>query len=279
MPTLRVSATQYSAEPISSPNEFWDKVESMVRTAAKEDSQLILFPEYFTLPWLLALNGHNFEKAMAGFPEVKPTFLNRFAEMAKQFQIMIAAGSAPMPLRTRRVNRAYVFLADGRLFEQDKQRLTRIEVEHWEMNPGTHNIKYWEWRSGALGVAMSYDIEIPAYTAELISKDVDTILVPSCTSDPQDYWRVRHCGQARAIESQSYVVMSCLVGKNEAIPFHNTFYGRAGFFTPCDLEFPEDGVLALGELNQEGLRTETLKIGHLHRVRTEGAAFNRRDFR
>lgn len=277
MPTLRVSATQFSVDPIKNPDDFWARVEDLVRTAAKSYSQLILFPEYFTLPWLLALNQQNFEKALDGFSAQKTLFFERFLDLAKQFQITIVAGSAPVTLRTKTVNRAFVFLPDGRHFEQDKQHLTRFEKEVWNLSPGAHNIRFWEWRSGALGVAMSYDIEIPAYTEELVSKDVDTILLPSATGDVHGYWRVRHCAQARAVESQSYVVMSSLVGQNEAIPPFRGFYGRAGFFSPCDRGFPDDGVLALGELNQEGLLTETLKIGQLHQVRTEGTTLNRRD--
>lgn len=277
MPKLRVSATQFEYKVLSEPDEFWTRVENLVKKAASEDSQLILFPEYFTLPWLMSQTNQNFTEALDKFDDVKADFHQRFEAMAKQNQLIIVAGTTPVMMRVRRVNRCFVYLPDGRRFEQDKQNMTRFEDEHWKIAAGHPNIRFWEWKGAGLGVASSYDIEFPAYTRELTKKDVDLILVPSCTSDVHGYWRIRHCAQARAVESQTYVVMSCLVGAAVGLPQMPTAYGRAGFFTPCDTMFPEEGVLALGTLNQEGILTQTLDVGLLHRVREEGTVLNRKD--
>ncbi len=277
MPKIRASATQFEFRTLREPDEFWQRIEDLIKKASAEDSQLILFPEYFSLPWLLSLCGQNFSEALDKFDDVKVDFHQRFEALAKQHQMIIVAGSTPVFMRVRRVNRAFVYLPDGRRFEQDKQHMTRIESEAWKFSSGHPNIRFWEWKGAGLGVAISYDIEFPAYTRELTKKDVDIILIPSCTTDIHGYWRVRHCAQARAVESQTYVVMSSLFGTSLPLPEKPAAYGRAGFFTPCDTLFPEEGVLGLGALNQEGVTTHLLDVGLLHKVREEGTVLNRKE--
>ncbi len=277
MPKLKVSSTQFDLRPLKEPDEFWQRVESLIRKAGDQDSQLILFPEYFVLSWLLSLTNQNFQAALEKFDDVRPEFHDRFTSYAQQFQTIIVAGSVPFPLRSRRVNRSFTYLPDGRRFEQDKQNMTRLEDEQWLIHGGHHNIRFWEWKSAGLGVAICYDIEFPAYTRELTKKDVDVILVPSCTTDIHGYWRVRHCAQARAVESQTYVVVSSLVGGHPNIPGLQSLYGRAGFYTPCDTDFPEEGVLGLGNLNQEDVHTHLLDVALLNKVREQGTVLNRRD--
>ncbi len=277
MPTLRVSATQFELRPIKETEEFWSRVEVLIKKASSEDSQLILFPEYFSLPWLMSFTNQNFTEALDKFDDVKADFHGRFEAFSKQYQMIIVAGSSPVFMRVRRVNRSFIYLPDGRRFEQDKQNMTRFEDEQWKISAGHPNIRFWEWKGAGLGVAVNYDIEFPGYTRELTKKDADLILVPSCTADVHGYWRVRHCAQARAVESQTYVIMSSLVGSELKLPQLPTVYGRAGIFTPCDTLFPEEGVLGLGTINKEGVITHPLDIGLLHKVRVEGTVLNRRD--
>lgn len=277
MGIMRVSATQFELRPVLDPDEFWQRIEALIKRASEEDSQLILFPEYFALPWLMGLTNQNFAEALDKFDDVKADYHQRFEALAKQYQMIVVAGSIPVFMRVRRVNRSFIYLPDGRRFEQDKQNMTRFEDEQWKISAGHPNIRFWEWKGAGLGVAVCYDIEFPGYTRELTKKDVDLILVPACTADIHGYWRVRHCSQARAVESQTYVVMSSLIGSKMPLPQLPTVYGRAGIFTPCDTFFPEEGVMGLGSPNEEGVITHSLDIGLLHKVRVEGTVLNRRD--
>src|SRR5262245_3014889 len=99
MGVLRISATQFDVRPIEAPDDFWTRVEALIKQAANEDSQVILFPEYFALPWLLALHKQNFEKALDGFDDAKTQFHSRFFEFAKQYQMIVVAGSIPVFMR------------------------------------------------------------------------------------------------------------------------------------------------------------------------------------
>ena len=277
MAKFRVSVTQFDLRRMQRPNEFWLRVENLLRVAATKDSQMIVFPEYFTLSWLLAHNEQDFAKAMEGFAALEEEFHAKFLALAKQFQSVVVAGSVPFALRGRKLNRSFIYLPDGRKFEQDKQYMARFETETWNIVSGPPNIRFFEWKGAGLAVALGYDVEFPTYTGELLDKDIDLIVVPSRTTGIHGYWRVRHCSQARAVELQTYMIMSSVVGgdiQHEEIARH---YGRGGFFSPCDVFFPEQGVLGLGELNIEGVTTQELDLGLLEKVRVGGSVLNRRD--
>lgn len=277
MPKLKVSSTQFDLRRLSKPEEFWQRVEALCQKAASQGSQILQFPEYFSLSWLLSLNNHDFPKALDGFAAVEELFHKKFAELSRSLNMVICAGSVPVIWRQRRVNRSFIYLPDGRRFEQDKRNMTRFEDEEWSVATGQPVVKIFEWKGATIGVAICYDIEFPDYAKELMMKDVDLVLVPSCTDDIHGYWRVRHCAQARGVEGQVYVVMSSIVGGDPAHPEIDAHYGRAGFFTPCDKDFPEEGVLGQGTLNQEDVHTYTLDLGLLEKVRQHGTVLNRRD--
>lgn len=277
MAKIKVSSTQFDLKRLNAPEEFWQRVEKLCQQAAGEGSQILQFPEYFSLSWLLSLNGQDFTKALNGFPSAEVEFHRRFKEISKKLNMVIVAGSVPTIWRERRVNRSFIYMPDGRQFEQDKQNMTRFEDEEWSVTKGQPAFKIFEWKGATIGVAICYDVEFPDYAKELNSLDVDLILVPSCTDDVHGYWRVRHCAQARAVEGQVYVVMSSIVGGDPKHPEIDAHYGRAGFFTPCDKDFPERGVLGEGALNQEGVHTETLDFALIEKVRQHGTVLNRRD--
>ena len=277
MTKLKVASTQFDLRRLSAPEEFWQRVEGLAKAAATEGAQVLQYPEYFALSWLGSLNGDDFAKALDGFAAVEDEFHRRFATLSKETDQAICAGTVPMRLHGRRVNRSFIYLPDGRRLFQDKQNMTRFEDEEWSVQQGDPQLPVFKWKGATVGVAICYDIEFPDYAKALMKKDVDLILVPSCTDDVHGYWRVRHTAQSRAVEGQTYVVMSSIVGGNPKHPEIDVHYGRAGFFTPCDKEFPEEGVLAQGTLNQEGVSVATLDMSLIERVRINGTVLNRRD--
>jgi predicted amidohydrolase len=54
--------------------------------------------------------------------------------------------------------------------------------------------------------------------------------------------------------------------------------GAAGIFTPVDVGFPTDGVLALAELNHAQSLVATLDLARIDEVRRNGAVLNHRDW-
>jgi predicted amidohydrolase len=56
-------------------------------------------------------------------------------------------------------------------------------------------------------------------------------------------------------------------------------YGAAGVYGPPDLGFPEDGVVAIGKLNEPQWVIADLDLAAVTRVRAEGAVFNDKHWR
>jgi predicted amidohydrolase len=67
-----------------------------------------------------------------------------------------------------------------------------------------------------------------------------------------------------------------LVGSVEWSPAVDVNRGAAGVFGPPDLGFPEDGVIAQGEMDKPGWIEARFDLDTIARVRAEGQVFNHR---
>jgi predicted amidohydrolase len=82
-----------------------------------------------------------------------------------------------------------------------------------------------------------------------VEAGANLILVPSCTHTLAGYHRVKIGCQARALENQCYVVQSPIVGIASWSEAVDVSIVAAAIYTPVDREFPDNGILAIGELN------------------------------
>jgi predicted amidohydrolase len=92
------------------------------------------------------------------------------------------------------------------------------------------------------------------------------------------YWRVRVGAQARALESQCFVAQSSLVGEVDWSPAVDINRGASGVYGPPDHGFPENGVLALGEMDKPCWVHARLDLGLIAQVREDGQVFNHRQW-
>ncbi len=102
--------------------------------------------------------------------------------------------------------------------------------------------------------------------------------MPSCTDGLAGYHRVRIACAARALESQCYVVQAPTVGLAPWSIAVDENVGAAGVVAPADRGFPDDGVVALGELNEPGWLVADVDLAALDRVRAEGQVLGHRDW-
>jgi predicted amidohydrolase len=170
-------------------------------------------------------------------------------------------------------NVARIVSPKGAIGEQRKLIMTRFERERWLVE-GSHQINVFETRLGRLGIAICYDAEFPLIVRAMSEAGASAILVPSCTDSLHGYARVRVAAQARALENQCYVVQSPTVGEAPWSPAVDVSVGAAGVFGPPDLGFPEDGVVALGTLNEPMWLCADLDLAAVARVRREGHVLN-----
>jgi predicted amidohydrolase len=274
---VRVAAAQYPIDAIASWDDYADKIARWVGEAAGHGAQLLVFPEYGAMElarsfapevWSDLQQSIDFVGAMRG----KIDALH--AHLAEEHGVHIVAASLPERDEEGIAhNVARVVSPKGRVAEQRKLMMTRFEREQWHV-AGGDEINVFKTRVGTFGVAICYDSEFPLVARAMSEAGASMILVPSCTDSAHGYHRVRVGAQARALENQCYVVQSPTVGEAPWSPAVDLNVGAAGVFGPPDLGFPEDGVVAMGAMNEPQWLYADLDLGAVARVRREGKVFN-----
>src|SRR5690606_29656539 len=173
----------------------------------------------------------------------------------------------------RYVNRALVCAPDGRYDWQDKQIMTRFERETWGIASGS-GLKVFDTALGCFAINICYDAEFPLLARAQCAAGAKLLLVPSCTDTAAGYHRVRIGCQSRALENQCIVVQSPLVGEAPWSAAIDVNVGAAGVFGPPDHGFPDDGVLAVGEMSQPQWLHADIDLAAVSAVRAQGQAFN-----
>jgi len=278
---VKIASAQYDVSFLDSWQAYQDKSERWVAEAAAQGAKILLFPEYNTME-LASLFGQavysSLEKQLTEMQSLLDGYIGLFQGLAQRYQCLIQAGSFPVRLESGVYhNRAYLFFADGRVDYQDKLMMTRFENEQWLITSG-EDIKCFDTGYGRIAINICYDSEFPLLARQQVAAGADLILVPSCTDTLAGYHRVKIGCQARALENQCYVVQSCLVGEapwSEAVDVN---VGAAAVYTPVDRGFPDNGILACGNLNAVQWVFAELSLAGLATVRSQGQVFNYRDW-
>lgn len=277
---IRIAAAQYSVSYFQQDTDFQAKLQYWVAEAAKQQAQLLLFPEYAAME-LCSLLSSELQRDLHGqlhaMQALLPLYLDSYQQLAKQYQVTIVAGSFPQQLDNGFVNRAYVLHPDGKVDYQDKQIMTRFETEDWCIQTG-EALKVIDSAIGRIAINICYDAEFPLLARQQMEQGADLLLVPSVTDTEHGYHRVRLGSQARALENQCYVVHAPLVGAAAWSPAVDINTGRAGVYTPLDRGFPADGILVQGVMNQETWIYADLNLARTRRIRDHGQVRNYHDW-
>ena len=275
---VRVATLQYLMRRLRHYDEFEEQVASLVRTAADDyECDLVVFPEYFTAQ-LLTLEPSDQEIAdqVRKLAEHAPRFLTFIGQLARKYKIHIVAGTIPEVEEGRVYNHSYLFNPQGKYGVQGKIHMTRFEHEEWHVS-ARQKLKVFDTAIGRLAIAICYDVEFPELVRAAARSGAQVLIVPSCTDDRKGYLRVRYCAQARAIENQFYVVLSHTVGSIPMVPTVSLNYGQAAIFTPSDVMFARDGILAEGNVNEENVVIGEIDLDLIDRARTFGTVLPLRD--
>ncbi len=279
MSAFRLAAAQF---PVSEPRD-WSDVEAQLKAwvgeAAAAGAKLMVFPEYAAMSLAALFDTAvraDLARQVVAMQALRERYVDLHRLLAQMHQVHILAGSFPWTLTGgRTVNRAWFFAPDGRADFQDKQIMTRFEREHWNI-AGGDGLNVFDTALGRIAVNICYDVEFPLLARAQVEAGAELILVPSCTDTLAGYHRVRVGCQARALENQCIVVQSPLVGEAPWSAAVDVNVGMAGVFGPPDRGFPDDGVLALGPLNQPCWVYADVDLARVAAVRGEGQVFNHR---
>ena len=153
--------------------------------------------------------------------------------------------------------------------------MTRFEREQWHVSAGSP-LRLFDTSLGRVGINICYDSEFPLLARAQVEAGMELLLVPSCTDSLHGYWRVRIGAQARALEGQCYAVQSPTVGEALWSPAVDVNRGAAGVYGPPDGQFPADGVVALGALDQSGWTFAEIDLARVRQLRADGGVLNAR---
>ena len=279
--TMTVAAAQYGVEFLGDWATYARKLERMVATAANADAQVLVFPEYACLELASLFSADvytHLHKQLSVLQECLPDYVRLHRDLAEQYGVYIVASSFPIQLTDGTFrNRAYFCAPDGAFDFQDKLMMTRFENEIWQISPG-NEIKLFATPYGNIGITICYDAEFPLIARRQVELGAHVLLTPSCTDTVAGYNRVRIGCRARALENQCYVVMAPVVGAIDWSPALDINIGAAGVYTPVDVGFPGDGILAMGELNASQWVIAELDLSRIEQVRHTGQVLNYRDW-
>jgi predicted amidohydrolase len=257
---------------------FLSRIERMASEAALKGAELLVLPEYFSMVLAGAgIKAPDIAAELSYVVERADELVAAFVETAKRHRLYILAGSLPMRNGPEIRNRAPFIAPSGAILFQDKQAMTRFEAEEWGIAGGNGPLVF-DTAMGRIGVSICYDSEFPLHVRAQVNAGAKLILIPSCTSTPAGFNRVRFSARARAVENQCYTAMVPLVGTAAWAGSIDTNIGHAALFTPCDEGFPDDGVAAAGPLNEPGLVFADVDFAAIDSVRVNGNVLNNRDW-
>jgi predicted amidohydrolase len=267
---LRVATTQFQLRPEKNLDEFLSHMEQLVKEAANQRAEIVLFPELASTGLLASIQDHQVTTSTItsdyweALPGLTDDIVAGMRQLATDNNIVVVGGSHNRLTEDGKLrNTAFITHPDGRVETQDKIHLT--PQEHALGATGGDELLVTRIGPFTAGVLICADIQFPELSRYLVHKGVDLILCPSLTWNRRGMHRVRTGCQARAIENQLYVVMSPLAG-NSGLPVDSPMYavGKALVTGPVDKTLGvNDGIIASTESAEEEVLTADLDHGLL----------------
>ncbi len=278
---VKIATAQYDISFLENWRTYERKIERWVGDAAEQNAKILVFPEYGSME-LASLFGKDIysslNKQLLSMQALQEDYRGLYQTLAQTYQCYIQAGTFPISIDTGVYrNRAYLFRPDSQIDYQDKIMMTRFENEQWLIQGGTE-LKSFTTEYGNIAINVCYDSEFPMLARKQVEMGANLILVPSCTDTLAGYHRVRIGCQSRALENQCYVVQSPTVGKAPWSEAVDENIGAAAIYTPVDRGFPDNGILAIGELNKVQWVFAEISLNACTTVREQGQVFNYRDW-
>jgi len=222
MVTLRIAVAQAYARRGNVPANV-ATVRRLIRAAAKEEAQLVVFPELF-------LCGYD-PAAIASEP-------NRFAvdpddrhakSIAAECQRAGVAAVVGACVRSEKglANSAIFFNAAGAVVDvYDKMHLWKEERRVFVEGERLLVVDFCGLR---FGVAICYDAGFPEHTRALTLSGADAILCPSAFAMGDEEHRYDLYFPMRALENTVYVAVANVLGTQNGL----TFFGRSAVYDPA----------------------------------------------
>jgi predicted amidohydrolase len=278
--TLKVAAAQYPITYHQSLEAWRKSITAYVQKAAKQGTQLLLFPEYGSLELasLLPANSQaDIQLQVQQLQAFLPDFCQILSNLSQKHQLIIVAPSFAVQMQGQVYNRVYVFGSKGLAGYQEKFFMTRFEAEHWGISSAAKELSVFEASWGSFGVQICYDVEFPIGSQLLCAAGAQLILAPSCTETLAGATRVHVGARARALEGQCYSLVSQTIGNASWNPAVDINYGYAAAYCPPDHGLPATGIVAQKAPQKPGWLWAELDFDKINMVRSQGQVLNYQD--
>ena len=266
---VRLAIVQYELKKIANFEDFAEQCSLFAKTAGAYETDFVLFPELITTQLLTYMDA-DVKSIGKKLTEVTERYIELFSKLAQSTGTNIIAGTHLSEEDGRLYNCSYYFDRKGIMSKQYKLQITPHERTAWDVQPG-HLVEVFESDKGKIAILICYDIEFPELSRIAVSKGANIIFCPSNTDQRAGYLRVRYCSQARCIENQVYVAVSGCTGNTPMLGGGEIHYSQAAIFTPSDVPFAQEAVLAECTANVETMIIQDVYLSQLERNRRSGA--------
>ncbi len=275
---VRIGVVQWQMRRTNSLEDLFQQVEFFVDTVAGYKADIVLFPEFFNAPLMAKFNEDSGADAVRALAEYTEAIREKMINFAISYNINIIAGSMPVYEDGHLYNVCYLCRRDGTWDSQTKLHVTPDEEFHWGMQGG-NDLKVFDTDIGKIGILICYDVEFPELARILADEGMNILFVPYWTDTKNSYQRVRLCAHARAVENECYVAISGSVGNLPKVENMDIQYSQAAVFSPSDVPFPHDAIVAEATANTETTLIADLDLDLLKELRKHGAVRNLQDRR
>jgi predicted amidohydrolase len=269
---VRVAATAWKVRSIRGDGGYFGHLHDLVSASHDEGADIVVLPELHVLELLnLApeVREHLVPKYLVQYAKAIEDWVQRIADSSG---MVIVGGSHFKETELGIKNVCAIGIPNQPLIFAEKNNLTAYEKEMWELEHGEGLAR----GPYGLGLTICYDSEFPEAGRQLAEDGMLVQVVPAWTETRQGFQRVRWSCLARAVENQTFVVHSSLLGSLGREPMPESF-GSAAIIAPSVAPFPVDAVLRETVINEEGVIVADLDFELLAQCRLGGEVTNWED--
>jgi predicted amidohydrolase len=269
---VRVAATAWKVRQIRGDGGYFGHLHDLVSGAHDEGADIVVLPELHVLELMTLateVREHLVPKYLVQYAEAIENWLQRISDSSG---MTIVGGSHFKETDLGIKNVCAIAVPHQPLIFAEKNNLTAYEKEMWELEHG----EGLSMGPFGLGVTVCYDSEFPEAARQLAEEGMQIQVVPAWTETRQGFQRVRWSCLARAVENQTFVVHSSLLGSIGREPMPESF-GSAAIIAPSVEPFPVDAILRETVINEEGIIVADLNFELLEQCRLGGEVTNWED--
>lgn len=225
-----------------------EKVFSILSSRKIRHSSLVLLPEMFSC----GFDNQNLQN----HSKLTPKIYRELQNISKEKSLVIA-GTLPERKKGDVYNMGFVIDNGEITAKRPKVKLFTPTDEHRYFKAGKNNFHIIESSAGNLGFMICFELRFPNISYYLRKKDVEIILVPAQWGKD----RVEHLkvlSRARAIETQSFLVLSNTVGSIGDVEYG----GHSAIYSPW-------GSILDIERNDEGVISADVELDEVYRIRNK----------